>query len=457
MKEYDLIVLGGGTAGMGVARSAAADGWKTAVVEVSRLGGTCVNVGCIPSKTLISSASTMQTVRNAHHYGVIAESPRADWPAMLDRKEKLITEIRKSGYKSVEKNNNITLYEGEAAFTDSHVVEVNGESLAGERIVIATGARPAVPPVPGLSDIDYLTSTSAMEKEEEMEKLPRSLLVLGAGTIALEFSQLFVRLGVDVTILQRGDRLASNLEPEISDEIRKVFESEGINIKSNVNISSIGSENGSIFVVDETDNGPLRYTADQILVATGRTPNTDMLNLENAGVETDKKGHISVNDNFETSTSGIWAIGDVIGGMMFTHKAWHDGLLLSRNILKGSEIISRGRLIPFTIFTDPEIAGVGMGEEAAVEAGYKKAVKRFPFSNSARALAMEKRDGFIKLIIDSNKGKILGAHIIGPEAGELIHELLAAMRFGATVYDLQDMIHVHPTLSEAINNTAWLK
>ena len=457
MKEYDLIVLGGGTAGMGVAHSAAADGWNTAVVEVSRLGGTCLNVGCIPSKTLISSARTMHLVSNAHHYGVIAESPQADWSAMLDRKEKLITELRNSGYEKVEKNNNITLYEGEAVFTDSHVVEVNGESLATEKIVIATGARPAVPPVPGLSDIDYLTSTSAMEKEEEMEKLPRSLLVLGAGTIALEFSQLFVRLGVDVTILQRGDRLASNLEPEISDEIRKVFESEGINIISNVNINSIGSQNGSVFAVDEADNGQLRYTADQILVATGRTPNTDMLNLENAGVETDKRGYIVVNDNFETSTPGIWAIGDVIGGMMFTHKAWHDGLLLSRNILKGSEIISRDRLIPFSIFTEPEIAGAGMSEEAAVEAGYNKAVKRFPFSSSARALAMEKRDGFIKLIMDNNSGKILGTHIIGPEAGEIIHELLAAIRLGATIYDLQDMMHVHPTLSEAINNTVWLE
>ena len=451
MKRYDLIVLGGGTAGMNLVKPAAANGWKTAMVEVSHLGGTCVNYGCIPSKTLISSARVMQTVRDARKYGVIANPPQADWAAMVDRKDRLIERIRNRSYNNIEKNDQVMLYDGQAVFTGAHTVEVNGETLTAERIVIATGAQSAVPPLTGLSDIDYLTSTSAME----MKELPGSLLILGGGIIALEFSQLFVRLGVEVTIIQRGDRLAANLEPEISDEIRNVLESAGTNVKTNTNISSVGSEHGSVYVVDETDKGSVRYRADQILVATGRAPNSDMLVLEKAGVETDERGYIVVDEGFKTSAEGIWAIGDVIGGMMFTHKAWHDALLLSRYFFKGEKIVTKDRLIPFAIFTEPEIAGVGLGEATAAKAGYKVKVQRFPFSSHGRALATEKLDGFVKLVLDNDSRKILGAHIIGPEAGELIHELITAIHFGATVYDLQNLIHVHPTLSEAINSTAW--
>jgi len=450
LKRFDLIVLGGGTAGPGVAHRAAAKKWDTALVETRYLGGTCINFGCIPSKTLISSAQVMQWVRDAQKYGVITESPRADWPTILNRKEILVRKMRDHSYKSVQKKEHITLYEGQASFTGPKTLEVNGESLTAEKIVIATGARPGIPPVQGLSDVDYLTSTSAMELEE----LPKSLLILGGGIIALEFSQLFARLGVSVTIIQRGERLAENLEPEISDEIRKVLEAEGINVKTSTRISSIGSENGLIYAIDEAKREQKRYSAEKILVATGRTPNSDMLALEKTGVDTTKKRYILVDENFKTAAEGIWAIGDVIGGMMFTHKAWHDGLLLSRHLLEGKAIVSQDRLVPFAVFTDPEIAGAGLGEASAAEAGYNVTTKSFPFAFHGRALAIDKLDGFVKLVLDSNSRKILGGHIIGPEAGELIHELIAAMRFGATVYDLQEMMHVHPTLAEAINSTA---
>ena len=450
MKKYDLIVLGGGTAGMNLVKPAAAHGWKTAIVEARLIGGTCINDGCIPSKTLISSARVMQTVQDARKFGVIAKSPKADWAAMVVRKDQLIERIRNRSYANIEGNDHIRLYEGRAVFTGGHTVEVNGETLTAERIVIATGARSAIPPLKGLSDIDYLTSTSAME----MDELPGSLLVLGGGIIALEFSQLFVRLGVEVTIIQRGDRLAPNLEPEISGEIRNILEAAGIHVKANTNISSIASADDSVYVIDETANGPVRYSADQILLAVGRAPNS-MLLLEEAGVETDEKGYIIVDEGFKSSAEGIWAIGDVIGGMMFTHKAWHDALLLSRFFFKGEKIVSKDRLIPFAIFTEPEIAGVGLGEAKAVKAGYKVKVQRFPFSSNGRALATEKLDGFVKLILDSDSGKILGAHIIGPEAGELIHELITAIHFGATVYNLQDLIHIHPTLAETISSAAW--
>jgi len=452
MKEYDLIVIGGGTAGMNLTYPLAEQGWKVAVVESEYLGGTCINRGCIPSKTLISSARVMQTVRDAHKLGVVAEPPKADWPEMVRRKDKLVGKIRGRGYKNVERNENITLYEGRAAFSGPKSIEVNGETLTAAKIVLASGSRTAVPPVPGLDQMDYLTSTSVME----MKELPASMLILGGGIIALEFSQLFTRLGVEVTILQRGDRLAPNLDPEISAEIQRLLEEEGVKVATDTNITSINREEGMVTAADEGGKGPVRYTAEQILVATGRRPNSDWLDLDKAGIATDQRGYIEVDRAFRTGAEGIWAIGDLIGGMMFTHRAAHDAALLVRHFTKGEDIDRGDRLIPFAIFTEPEIAGVGMDEAAAEKAGYEIKNHHFPFRFQGRARAMEKYDGFIKMTVNQIDGKILGTYMIGPEAGELIHELIAAIRFGATAYDLQDMIHVHPTLSEAITNTAGM-
>ncbi len=451
MKEYDLIVIGGGTAGMNLIFPLTKQGWRAALVETRHLGGTCINIGCIPSKTLISSARVMQTVRDAHKLGVVAEPPRADWPAMVNRKDELVGRIRDRGYKNVGRNDNITLYEGRAAFSGPKTIEVNGETITAPKIVIAAGARTAVPPVPGLEEVDYLTSTSVME----MKELPGSMLILGGGIIALEFSQLFVRLGVEVTILQRGDRLAPNLDPEISDEIEKLLDEEGIRVMTDTNISSIERKQGQVIATDESGDGPVQYSAEQILVATGRRPNSDWLDLEKAGVDTDQRGYIAVDQSFKTSAEGIWALGDITGGMMFTHRAWHDANLLTRHFLQGEKINSNHRLIPFAVFTEPEIAAVGLDEAAAKEKGYDVGIHHFPFRFQGRARAMEKYAGFIKMTVDNkDNGKILGTVMIGPEAGELIHELIAAIRFGATVHDLYDMIHVHPTLSEAIHNTA---
>ncbi len=451
MKEYDLIVIGGGTAGMNLIFPLTGQGWRTALVETSHLGGTCINVGCIPSKTLISSARVMQTVRDAQKLGVVTEPPQADWPAMVNRKDELVGRIRGRRYKTVDRNDNITLYEGRAAFSGPESIEVNGETITAPKIVIAAGARTAVPPVPGLEEVDYLTSTSVME----MKELPGSMLILGGGIIALEFSQLFARLGVEVTILQRDDRLAPNLDPEISEEIEKLLDEEGIRVMTDTNISSIERKEGLVIATDESGEGPVRYQAEQILVATGRHPNSDWLDLDKAGVDTNQRGYISVDRTFKTSAEGIWALGDITGGMMFTHRAWHDAHLLSRHFLQGEKIDSSARLIPFAVFTEPEIAAVGLDEAAAQEKGYDVAVHRFPFRFQGRARAMEKYDGFIKMTVDKkDNGKILGTVMIGPEAGELIHELVAAIRFGATAHDLFDMIHVHPTLSEAVHNTA---
>ncbi len=450
MKKYDLIVLGGGTAGMNLAFPLSADGYKVALVESDRLGGTCINVGCIPSKTLISSGRAMQTVRDAAALGVLASAPRADWPAMVGRKEELTARIRGRGYQNVQNNDRITLYEGRAAFAAPDRVEVGGEVLTADKIVIATGARTYIPPLAGLEDSGYLTSTSVME----MPALPASLLILGGGIIALEFSQLFARLGVKVTILQRGERLALNLDPDFSEEIRRILEKDGVRVVTGTGIDQVSTEGGLVYAGSAPGGAQKRYSAEKLLVATGRRPNSDLLALDKAGVETDDRGYIIVDEGFKTSAENIWALGDVTGGMMFTHRAWHDAFLLSRYFTSGKKIESAGRLIPFAIFTEPEIAAVGLDLQAAEAKGYRVKAHTYPFRFQGRALAMGKTDGFIKMTVEENSGRILGAYMIGPEAGELIHELITAIYFKATVDDIRNMIHVHPTLSEAIINTA---
>lgn len=451
INNFDLIVIGGGTAGSNIMHSAANKGLKVAVIENEHLGGSCVNVGCIPSKALIHSARVMQQVREAASFGINTSEPSADWQAIVRRKDKIVGNMRQGGYKGVEENKNITLFEGEATFAGPGKVKVNDETLSAARVVIAAGARPATPPIPGIDEVEYLNSTSVME----LKKLPESLLIIGGGIIALEFSQLFARLGVKVTILQRNMLLAPILEEDISTEIRKLLEAEGVEVITGAEVSGLGRSGNKIYALEKSSGKEVRYSAEKILIATGRTPNSDRLALNSAGVKVDDKGYIAVDPNFKTSGHNIWAIGDIIGGPMFTHKAWHDGFLLAKHLLDGENIKTEGRLIPYAIFTDPEIAAVGMGEKEAAAAGLDIEVKHYPFANHGRNMVDGKLKGFVKLVAEKKSDRLLGAHLIGSEAAELLHELIAAIRFEAKLWDLQDMMHIHPTLAEAINSTAF--
>ncbi|MCW3488516.1 dihydrolipoyl dehydrogenase [Dethiobacter alkaliphilus] len=448
MKKYDLIVLGGGTAGMTLAHSAAAKGWQVAVAESRYLGGSCINIGCTPSKALIYSAKVMHQVRTAGEYGIRTTAPQAEWPKIVERKNKVVQEMRQGNYRSVEINDNITLYEEPAKFSGPQSVTIGKKVLEAEKILIATGAGPAIAPIPGLEEAGYLTSTTAME----MESLPGSLLILGGGMIAVEFAQMFARFGVQVTIVQRSKQVGKKLEDEIASALQTILKNEGVEILTGTDILGIHSQDGRIALSVEREGKKQTLTADDVLVATGRKPNTDHLALDKAGVETDKKGFIKIDSSFATNVPGIWAAGDVVGGAMFTHKAWHDGMLLANSLVQGKSIDNTDRLIPYAVFTDPEIAGVGLGEKQAKDQGIDVKVQQYPFKHVGRARATGRLEGLVKLIADQNNGKIIGAHIIGPQAGEIIHELVMAMRFNATVTDLQEMIHIHPTLSEAINS-----
>jgi dihydrolipoamide dehydrogenase len=451
MKIFDLIVIGSGSAGSNVMHRATGKGLKVAMVEAGPVGGSCINVGCIPSKALIQTARAFNQVKSAGRFGVMAEAPGLDWQAAIRRKDRIVNRMRAGGYNSLAGNKNVTLLEGEASFTAPQEVLVSGEKIYAERIVIAAGARPLIPTLEGLDDIEYLTSTTIMDLQE----LPKSLIVIGGGLIALEFSQLFARLGVEVTILQRNRQLAPQLDQDIAAEIQTILANEKVKIITGAGVSRVGREDNLIFVDAESNSTLIRYSAEKLLIATGRKPNSDRLNLDQAGIKADQKGYILVDDHFKTSADGIWAIGDIIGGPMFTHKAWHDGYLLANHLIDGKAISAAERLIPFAVFTDPEIAGVGLSESQARETGYDYKVKRYPFAAHGRNIVDDKLEGFIKLIYEAGGEKLLGAQLIGPEAGELIHELIAAIYFGAKLSDLQNMIHIHPTLAEAINSAAF--
>jgi pyruvate/2-oxoglutarate dehydrogenase complex dihydrolipoamide dehydrogenase (E3) component len=398
---------------------------------------------------MIQSAKVMHYVRQAAKYGVNTSAPQVDMAAVVARKDNLITKRRNGHYAAVNKDPNLTLFEGTAAFEAPNMVRVADELLEADKIVIATGARPLIPPVAGLNTVDYLTSSTILNLKE----LPESIIIMGGGPIAIEFAQMFARFGSKVTIIELAPRILAAVEPELALEAHRILEQENITIITGAAVISVAaSATGVTVVLSGGDRQQL--AAARLLVAVGRIPNTDMLQLDRAGVKSDPRGFVVTDDAMRTNMSGIWALGDVAGGPQFTHRAWHDGFLLGRHWFNGEQISTRNRLMPYAIFIDPEIASVGQGEQAARDAGHNVQALQFPFAWVGRAQAIDEMDGFCKLVIDANDRRVLGAHIIGPVAGEIVHELIAAIRFGATVYDLQDMIHIHPTMAEVINSTA---
>ncbi len=449
--RFDLLVIGGGMAGLPFANKAAYKGLRTALVERELLGGTCLNRGCIPTKAMIASAAVAHTVRHAEEYGILTDSPRVDLAAVMHRKDRIVEGIRSGAYRGAEKNEKLTLVEGEARLEGNGRVRVGDRLLEAPRIVINVGARPGMPPIEGLGDVPLLTSREALELRE----LPEHLLVIGGGYVGVEFAQMYARFGSRVTVVQRSERLVPGEEPEIGEELADVFESEGITVYTSAEAVRVDRREGGVRVRIREESGESELDGSHMLVAAGRTPNTVDLGLEAAGIETDAKGFISVDRLFRTTAEGVWAMGDVTGEPMFTHTARDDADLLYRILLKDDEDASwEGRVVPHAVFTDPEIASVGLTEAEAREAGHDVSVNVQDFRGVARAKAGGTTRGLIKIIGDRASGRLLGGHILGPSAGELIHEIVLALLLGARTNDLARMIHVHPTLSEGINAAA---
>jgi pyruvate/2-oxoglutarate dehydrogenase complex dihydrolipoamide dehydrogenase (E3) component len=442
--KYDAIVIGSGQGGNPLSYALADKGWKIALVERNKLGGTCVNTGCTPTKTMVASAQVAHYARNGSRWGVLAKDVSVDLAAIVARKDKVVEGFRSGHERSVAKRPNMTLFRGHGKFVSPHEVQVGNDVFQSERIFIDTGTRPAIPPIPGLDSVPYLTNASLMQIQE----LPKHLIVIGGGYIGLEFAQMFRRFGSRVTLIHKSDTILAREDPEIASELQKALEAEGIAFQCGARTTRVASERGEISVTIETKQGSTTITGSHLLIATGRRPNTDDLGLEKSGVEIDSRGYIKVNGRLETSVPGIWALGDVKGGPAFTHISYNDYQIVWGNLIEGKNLTIENRYVPYALFTDPQLGRVGMTETEARASGRKLKIGTFPMASVSRAIERDETIGVMKIIVDAADDRILGAAILGAEGGETVQILGMFMLAGTPYTVLKGAVYIHPTLAE---------
>ncbi|MFC1875222.1 dihydrolipoyl dehydrogenase [Chloroflexota bacterium] len=449
MKNYDVIVIGSG-AGAIISDEAAGQGLKTALIDKGPLlGGTCLNWGCIPSKMLIYTADRIVEIKEGGKLGIQAEIKNINFHSIMERMRKSRQENQIHIREGLRQFKNLDFYEGEGYFVDNYILEVNGEKLKGERIFIASGARPSIPPIKGLENVDYLTNESILELQER----PDSLIIVGGGYIAVEFGHFFTAMGTEVTILEMADRLILSEEPEISDLLKSEL-SKRMGVYTNALVEEVKeSEHGVMVVTKDPNTGQQReFAAKKIMMAVGRKPNADILKVENSGVGTEKNGFINVNEYLETTQKDIFAIGDANGQQMFRHMANREAEIVTQNAFYGTKIKVDYSTVPHAVYSHPQIASVGLTEEQARE--HNNILSgRTNYFDTAKGEAMMEKEGFTKAIVEKGSNKILGFHIIGPYAPELIQEVVNAMTSGGGMEELSQGIHIHPALSEIIQYT----
>ncbi|MFC1950912.1 dihydrolipoyl dehydrogenase [Chloroflexota bacterium] len=448
MEEYDLIAIGSG-AGLEVLNEAVEHGAKAALVDKGPMGGTCLNLGCIPSKMLIYPADRIADIQESAKLGIGVEIKSVDFAAIMQRMRGSINKSSSDMRDFALNTKDFDYYEGEAHFVKEYVVEVNGQQIKGDRIIIASGSRPFVPPVKGLDTVDYLTNESALQLTEK----PDSLIIVGGGYIGVEFAHFFAAMGTQVTILEMGGRLAANEEPEISDLLKKKLV-ERMEILTVVQAEEVKNNGDSVtVVVKEIASGKKKeVTAQRLMMAVGRRSNADILKVEKGGIEVDKRGYIKVDHYLQTNKENIWAIGDANGASMFRHTANKEAELVSENMFHHADTKMDYSVIPHAVFTHPQIAGVGLGEEAA-QKGHQIFVGRAKYYDVAKGEAMMETDGFAKAIVEKETYKILGFHIIGPYAPMLVQEVVNAMESGRHLDEIYSGVHIHPALSELVQRT----
>ena len=443
--DYDIAVIGAGTAGLVSAFLADSLGAKAVLVEQAKVGGECLWTGCVPSKTLIKSARVYETIKRCEEFGVHVEKPRLVWGAVRMRIAAVRDEIRDLERAELQKSG-IEIVTGTARFTDGSTLSIatkSGErTLRAKKFILATGSKARLPDIPGLADADYLTSDSIFD----VPNRPATLLILGGGPIACEFAQAFQRFGTKVTILQNGSTLLPKEDREISAECLRLLQREGVVVHLKATARQVLDDEAGKHVTFESSGETTTVTASQILVATGKMAALESLNLTAAGVASDDKG-VVVDEHLRTSAPNIWACGDVTGKFLFTHVAEYQAKIAAQNALLPLKQKADYRVVPWTTFTDPEISHLGLTEDEATREYGSCKVYREPFNKLDRAIIEGEIDGFLK-IITSGSGRILGVHIIGPDAGELIHAFVPAVRDGALLPELAETIHVYPTLSE---------
>jgi dihydrolipoamide dehydrogenase len=449
--DYDLLVLGGGMAGLPVAMKCAYSGMETALVEEDLLGGTCLNRGCIPTKTMLRSAEVAHLARRSEEFGIEIDADiTANLEAIVQRKDDIVESIREGAYENVADHDGVDLIEERGTFESPEELRVGDRRISADRIVINTGARPARPAIDGLDDVEVLDSTDMLF----LDTVPDSLAVIGGGYVGTEYAQMYSRFGADVTLFQRGDRLLPREEPAVSTVIEDVFTDEGIDVRTEAAVTKLASDGEGVVLEADGPDGIVETTVSEVLLAAGRHPNTDDIGLEQAGVETDERGFVETDDSFRTTADDVYAIGDVSGPPMFTHSARDDADLLYRQLAKDEEISTEGRVVPWAVFTDPQVGHVGLTEQEARDEGYEVGIGRQDFADQGKPKALGETEGFVKLVTDADTHELLGAHVVGEQGAEIVHELVLAIELGATADQVAETMHIHPTLPESINSAA---
>jgi pyruvate/2-oxoglutarate dehydrogenase complex dihydrolipoamide dehydrogenase (E3) component len=451
-QRFDAIVIGVGQAGKPLALDLGLAGRRTAVIEREHVGGTCINVGCTPTKTMVASARIAYLARRAADYGVHCGRVSVDMVQVRRRKQAIVDDFRAGVQHRLETAENIELICGEARFTGPHAVEVRLNSggtreLTADTIFINTGARSAQPSVAGLNSIKTLDSTSIMELEE----LPEHLLVLGGGYIGLEFGQMFRRFGSAVTVVQHGKQLLGREDPDVAAEVCKLLRADGIEVLLETEAAGVHASASGVGLKLRGPAGERTVTGSHLLVATGRVPNSEHLNLAAAGVDVDARGFIPVNDRLETNVAGVYALGDVKGGPAFTHISYDDYRIVRNNLLRGGQSSTRDRLVPYAVFIDPQLGRIGLTEQDARVLGRPIRIAKIPTTWVARAVETAESRGFIKAVVDAETRQILGAAVLAIEGGEIMSMLQIAMMGKLPYTALEDGIFAHPTYAEGLN------
>src|SRR5664280_365856 len=454
-QQYDAIVIGSGQAGTPLSTALAEAGMHTALIEREHVGGTCVNEGCTPTKTMVASARVAYLARRGADYGVHTGDIRIDMERVRQRKRDIVKSFREAGQARIEQTANVELIFGEASFTGAKSLLVRlkdggQRTLIADKIFINAGARPSVPALDGLKSVPFLDSTSIME----LDTVPQHLLVLGGGYVGLEFGQMFRRFGSCVTIVHSGGQLLDREDPDIAEEVARILQQDGVEVLLKANANHVSQADGSIRVEVQQPGGSTALAGSHLLVATGRVPNSDTLNLAAAGVQSDERGFIKVNGRLETmgGANGVYALGDIKGGPAFTHISYDDFRIIRTNLIEKGSATTDGRLVPYTVFIDPQLGRIGMTESEARAQNRSIRVAKMPMTSVARALEVDEARGFMKVVVDAGTNQILGAAVLGLEGGEVMSALEIAMMGKLPYTALRDGVFAHPTLAESLNN-----
>ncbi len=452
-QQYDAVVIGSGQAGTPLSTTLAKAGLRTALIEREHVGGTCINEGCTPTKTMIASGRVAYLTRRSDDYGIHVSSLSIDLRKVRERKRNMVNSFRNAGQARIEKTANLDLIFGQAKFTAPKIVEILSKdgvrkTVSANYFFINTGTRASRPKIQGLESIPLLDNVSVME----LDAVPQHLLVLGGGYIGLEFGQLFRRFGSEVTIIHTRDQLLTREDPDVARELENILRQDGVKISLSAIPRQVSQVDGSICLEADQQGSAITFSGSHLLAATGRVPNSDTLDLNVAGIETDARGFIKVNDRLETTADGVYALGDVKGGPAFTHISYDDFRIIRENLLEKKMRKTADRPVPYVLFTDPQLGRIGLTETEARQKYPNIRVAKLPMSSVARALEVDESRGFIKAVVDVETDQILGAAVIAVEGGEIMAAIEIAMMGRLPSASLRDGIFAHPTLAEALNN-----